>query len=348
MKLSAVLLGSCLASYSTYTIPQENAILEWHDTDNMMDFLEKESHKEYVQYQAPDDQYVPIAELPIVFLNGIKFRRQGKLPRPGTLERFQKLTRTNEGKLVCHDAELVREEKQKRNRNLMEMDVPKDSIAPRRAGLDLAGAMFQANYPRYNGRAAPLPYNELEQIDDLSNLVPENEEEEQIQNNPTLDLTDIDPLHEGMESEVGFAEPAEDDVTIMNLASVGLINMEGVDMEPQTEEESQLDREELRLIRLKKQFYQQEKIKIGCCNGQPYNSKKRCCCRRVSFDKDKKFCCAINGCESFQIFDRSNKQHYADCLSLSGLVIQEYGYHGQSGQPKMEYSGGQPRRIPAP
>ena len=31
----------------------------------------------------------------------------------------------------------------------------------------------------------------------------------------------------------------------------------------------------------------------------------------------------IQGCESFQIFDRSNKQHYKDCLSLSGL----YFYH---------------------
>jgi hypothetical protein len=117
-----------------------------------------------------------------------------------------------------------------------------------------------------------------------------------------------------------------------------------IDMEPQTEEERQLDREALRLKRLKNQFYTQEKVKIGCCNGVPYNSKKRCCCRRVSFDKDKKFCCAINGCESFQIFDRSNAKHYKDCLSLSGLVIQEYGYQGQQGQPKMEW--GRPRRIP--
>ena len=39
----------------------------------------------------------------------------------------------------------------------------------------------------------------------------------------------------------------------MNLASVGLINMEGVDMEPQTEEESQLDREEVSInIRIQK------------------------------------------------------------------------------------------------
>jgi hypothetical protein len=144
-----------------------------------------------------------------------------------------------------------------------------------------------------------------------------------------------------MQSDV-FIEPQDDDTVIMNLASE---LSEDIDMEPQTEEEMQLDREALRLKRLKNQFYQQEKVKIGCCNGVPYNSKKRCCCRRVSFDKDKKFCCAINGCESFQIFDRSNAKHYKDCLSLSGLVIQEYGYQGQTGQPKMDWTP-RPRRIP--
>lgn len=99
--------------------------------------------------------------------------------------------------------------------------------------------------------------------------------------------------------------------------------------EPMTEAEM----EAIRLRNLKSQFKTQDKVKIGCCNGLPYNSSKRCCCRRIPFDKEHKFCCAINGCESFQIFDRSNKQHYKDCLSLSGLVIQEYGYHGQAGQP---------------
>jgi len=107
---------------------------------------------------------------------------------------------------------------------------------------------------------------------------------------------------------------------------------------PQNEQEESLDAEELRLQRIKRKFYAQENVKIGCCNGQPYNTKKRCCCRRVSFDKDKKFCCAINGCQSFQIFDRDNAQHYKDCLSLRGLVIQEYGYQGQKGQPKMMQS----------
>jgi hypothetical protein len=340
MKLSLVLLGSCVANYNPYTIPSENVNLEWVDTNNFMDFIVNEGDKSFVKYQAPDDEYVPIQDLPIVFLNGIKFHRQGKQPRPGTLERFQKLTRTTNGKLICEDQELVKEER----RNHRDRETPRgEDRLDARSGIDLAGAMFQTTYPRYNGRDAPLPYDELQKIDiDFSHLNPESEEEEQISEHPNLDFANLDPLQGGMQSDV-FMEPQEDNAVIMNLAS----QYEGdLDMEPQTEEERQLDREALRLKRLKSQFYQQEKVKIGCCNGVPYNSKKRCCCRRVSFDKDKKFCCAINGCESFQIFDRSNAKHYQDCLSLSGLVIQEYGYQGQAGQPKMDFSQARPRRLP--
>jgi len=76
---------------------------------------------------------------------------------------------------------------------------------------------------------------------------------------------------------------------------------------------------------------------IGCCNGIPYNSNKRCCCRRVAFNKDTKFCCAINGCENFKIFDRSDPKNFDLCKGLSGLVVQEYGYRGQyKGEPIMK------------
>lgn len=339
MKLSTVLLGSCLANYNPYTIPSENVSLEWESHDNFMEFIVNEGDKPFVKYQAPDDEYVPIQELPIVFLNGIKFHRQGKQPRPGTLERFQKLTRTTNGKLICEDAELVKAERGTGNR---EGRPEREKLTARSHGIDLAGAMFQTNYPRYNGRNAPLPFDELQKLDttDFADLNPESSEEEQIREDPSLDFANLDPVQGGFQSDV-FIEPKDDDTVIMNLGQDLLTD---IDMEPQTEEERQLDREALRLRRLKNQFYTQEKVKIGCCNGVPYNSKKRCCCRRVSFDKDKKFCCAINGCESFQIFDRSNAKHYKDCLSLSGLVIQEYGYQGQQGQPKMEW--GRPRRIP--
>ncbi|CBY22896.1 unnamed protein product [Oikopleura dioica] len=72
----------------------------------------------------------------------------------------------------------------------------------------------------------------------------------------------------------------------------------------------------------------QKKVRIGCCNGLPYTNNKRCCCRRAAFDKDSKFCCAINGCENFRIFERT-ENNYSACQSLQGLVVQEYGYTGQ-------------------
>jgi len=65
---------------------------------------------------------------------------------------------------------------------------------------------------------------------------------------------------------------------------------------------------------------------IGCCNGMPYNTNKRCCCRRASFNKDEKFCCAIDGCGDFKILKKS-LENYDLCYSLSGMVVQEYGYH---------------------
>lgn len=66
---------------------------------------------------------------------------------------------------------------------------------------------------------------------------------------------------------------------------------------------------------------------VGCCNGQPYNTNKRCCCRRASFDKDTKFCCAVDGCRNFQIFKRNDPNAVAKCHALEGVVVQGYGYH---------------------
>jgi len=341
MKLYTLLLGSALANYDTYVIPIDNsAAIEWRDPDNLLEFLEKEGNKEFVKYQEPNERYVPIKDLPIVYLNGLKFHRQGKQPRPSDLERFQKMTRTTSGKLICEDAEKARSD---RGRGFMPNDAPVfddgfRSSGPKK-GFDMIAREFQTEYPRYNGvspKALPNPLDDLEEGKlNLADLTPENEQESAIAQDPTLDFANLDPQQGGFVSEI-FSEPEEDFEAISNLSGE-ILEGEEVDLTPRNAAEFALTKEELRLERLKKKFYSQEKVKIGCCNGTPYNSKKRCCCRRVSFDKDKKFCCAINGCESFQIFDRSNAQHYKDCLSLSGLVIQEYGYRGQAGQPKMDF-----------
>lgn len=66
---------------------------------------------------------------------------------------------------------------------------------------------------------------------------------------------------------------------------------------------------------------------VGCCNGQPYNTNKRCCCRRASFDKETKFCCAVDGCRNFQIFKRNDPKAVEKCQAMEGIVVQEYAYH---------------------
>lgn len=72
---------------------------------------------------------------------------------------------------------------------------------------------------------------------------------------------------------------------------------------------------------------------VGCCNGLPYNSNKRCCCRRASFDKDTKFCCAVNGCQDFRIFKRDDLTAREKCTELNGIVVEEYGYHSGASGP---------------
>lgn len=319
MKLSAcsILIGAVVADYPGYTIPNEPNHIEWAAKDHARDFKKFELGKDFVKYQMPDDEYVPIEDLPIVYLNGIKFHRQGKQPKHDLLDRFRKITRSKDGHLKCkgnNKAKMHQEE----HASEMHHENPHEFIGIGERQLDLVRTIFQTKYPRYNGRDVPLPYNELVQADlDLTNLEPENSFE--------FEFTHGD-VREEEEGEV-FEE--------VNFPSEEFITPFIID-EDQEDPVSEADYEQIRLDNLKALFKSQSKVKIGCCNGLPYNSSKRCCCRRIPFDKERKFCCAINGCESFQIFDRSNKQHYKDCLSLSGLVIQEYGYRGQGNQPRMK------------
>lgn len=325
MKISALMIGATLADYPGYTIPTNPQMTIWKLPEQEQAFENLEGQKEYVKYQMPDDEFVPVSDLPVVFLNGIKFHRQGKQPRPHDLERFRKITRSSNGQLSCKggkEAKEAHKEHMQARSHVMQMDhVEFIGVNPKK--LDLVKTIFQTKYPRYNGRDAPLKYNELLVIPDLTNLEPQNEEEwKMIQNDwVPREEGEYDPEAEEEEfyEEVHFPSEEYRDPVVVD---------EEDDREDLTDEEL----EEIRLAELKKMFKSQANAKIGCCNGLPYNSSKRCCCRRIPFDKDKKFCCAINGCQSFQVFDRSNAQHYKDCLSLSGLVIQEYGYRGLPNQ----------------
>lgn len=77
-------------------------------------------------------------------MNGLKFHRQGKQPRPSDLERFQKMTRTTSGKLICEDAEKARSD---RGRGFMPNDAPVfddgfRSSGPKK-GFDMIAREFQ-------------------------------------------------------------------------------------------------------------------------------------------------------------------------------------------------------------
>jgi hypothetical protein len=327
MKLIASIIALASANYNSHTLPQDVSEFTWADEANRDLFLAQEYVKEYVRYQAPDDEYVPIEDLPIVFLNGIKFRRQGKEPKPDSLERFKKVTRSDNGHLTCMDNDKIHKKHGKGQKEESFKNQPAAEMQ-----MDFVEPLQEIIYPRYNGPDAPFPDAHMGLFEEPEEAEEEEEEEVTPRRTPIqeFNLADVDPVSGGVVSSE-FEEPEEDEATMVQL--VGEIPEEL--LAPANFEEESMTREEIRLIRLRKKFFEMKNVKIGCCNGQAYNSQKRCCCRRVSFDMDKKFCCAINGCESFKIMNRGSIQDYNDCLSLDGLVVQEYGYQGQRGQPKI-------------
>jgi len=318
-----IMIGAVMADYPAYTIPTEPDVIIWKEPEQDRIFQENEGHKEYVKFQLPDDEYVPLSDLPIVYLNGIKFHRQGKQPRANDLDRFRKITRSSNGQLNCKGGKKAQEEHEAhalQHARMMQADSVAQFIGEQR-NLDLVKTIFQTKYPRYNGRDAPLNYNELLEVPDLTNLQPNNWFEKE--------MVRCEEDHDEECAENLLAQMDDEPMMLSDVFVTPVVVPEELvnDHEPSDEE-----LEEIRLDNVRKMFRSQNNVKIGCCNGLPYNSSKRCCCRRIPFDKDKKFCCAIDGCENFQVFDRSNAQHYKDCLSLKGLVIQEYGYRGLPNQ----------------
>ena len=66
MKISMMMIGATLADYPGYTIPTEPDVIIWKEPEQDRLFQEKEGHKVHVQFQMPDDEYVPLSDLPIV------------------------------------------------------------------------------------------------------------------------------------------------------------------------------------------------------------------------------------------------------------------------------------------
>ena len=104
-----------------------------------------------------------------------------------------------------------------------------DSVAQfigEQRNLDLVKTIFQTKYPRYNGRDAPLNYDELLEVPDLTNLKPNNwfekemvrcedDEDEECVENLVAQLED-EPM---MMSDV-FITPVVVDGTFLIVTSV--------------------------------------------------------------------------------------------------------------------------------
>ena len=115
-------------------------------------------------------------------LNGIKFHRQGKQPRAHDLDRFKKITRSKEGHLMCQGNKKA---KLHQEHNVEHHGMANDFIGTSlERGLDVAAVIWQTKYPRYNGRDAPLPFDELLKKEDLTHLEPENEFEFEMLSHP--------------------------------------------------------------------------------------------------------------------------------------------------------------------
>jgi len=278
-----MMIGATLADYPGYTIPTEPDVIIWKEPEQDRLFQEKEGHKVHVQFQMPDDEYVPLSDLPIVYLNGIKFHRQGKQPRAMDLDRFKKITRSSNGQLSCKGGKKAAAEHEQRMLDHARMSHDFTGFIGEQ-NLDLVKTIFQSKYPRYNGRDAPLNYNELLEVPDLTNLDPDNWfEKELVRCEHDEDGECLTKLKDLIEDEPHF---------LSNIFVEPVVVDEADDLPGKEWSDEEL--EEQRLKNIRNMFRSQGNVKIGCCNGLPYNSSKRCCCRRIPFDKDKKFCCAID------------------------------------------------------
>ena len=138
-------------------------------------------------------------------MNGIKFHRQGKQPKQDMLDRFRKITRSSDGHLKCKGQTKAKLH-QEHHQHTPQMANDAVFIGIDHRNLDLISTIFQTKYPRYNGRDAPLPYDELVKVDDLTNLEPENEYELAMVNEEVREEGDYDEEEEEY-LEVNFPNP---------------------------------------------------------------------------------------------------------------------------------------------
>ena len=82
------------------------------------------------------------------------------------LDRFRKITRSSDGHLKCKGQTKAKLH-QEHHQHTPQMANDAVFIGMEHRNLDLISTIFQTKYPRYNGRDAPLPYDELVKVDQI-------------------------------------------------------------------------------------------------------------------------------------------------------------------------------------
>lgn len=121
------------------------------------------------------------------------------------LDRFRKITRSSDGHLKCKGQTKAKLH-QEHHQHTPQMANDAVFIGMEHRNLDLISTIFQTKYPRYNGRDAPLPYDELVKVDDLTNLEPENEYELAMVNTMANDVMVVREEGEDYEEEEEYLE----------------------------------------------------------------------------------------------------------------------------------------------
>lgn len=288
--------------------------------------------KEFVKYQYPSEKFVPLDELVTVLLNGMRFYHQGEemLPLNGTdiLEPMKAKTRSNDN-LRCEGRnDFKAYKKEHTTQAAMQNDHP---ILP---DVSVQAVLSAPAKPE----TVPLPGNNyFDDVKVAQTPVSSNSIKGNNAANSVSSSTDD-------KSTSSFDPSAARSISDKNLAAQFLSYFSDDATTPANEavnDDASFANSVSTTTTALSDAPTTKNHRIGCCNGVPYNQNKRCCCRRIAFDKEKKFCCAIDGCANFKVFDRSNPKNIDLCLSLKGLVVQEYGYTGEHtalGEPDLTRS----------
>jgi len=291
---------------------QTGAVIDNTKKEERRLFESLKQERAYVQFQFPSEKFVPLDRLATVYLNGIRFYVQGDQILPSKDEDeegpLKARTRSNNDNLRCE------------GRN--DFKAYKKGLAT--TAETTTEKVFMANDVQAVVESSMEAAEATEDSSVESTSTDKSTGKSKIDNDDVVEAGDDEAPSTDTDSSV-FDDDSARSVVDLSLAAE---LMAYFDDETTTNGDTTSSPTAPPVTNSTTSTEAVKNHRIGCCNGVPYNQNKRCCCRRIAFDKDKKFCCAVNGCENFHVFDRSNPKHFDLCKSLQGLVVKEYGYTG--------------------